>query len=245
MRHVKSKIRFMETFAIATFPIALAVGCSATSDKTDNLPLQKEVAIEQQTVIDTKDLDTVTYLETQPTIAQDRSNPWSATQPDETSQHLDTAESKPVDHTIHSTIDSELSHTLPVKLQTPKPDITPPQSRIFHFAFNKYNIDDQDYEVLKQHARFLQDNPEKVVRVNGYSDNRGSAKNNVAISEKRAQRIADILITFGVPESQIQVHGYGESFPLNDENNWDENRRVELQYPEDSTGEEIVVSIQY
>ncbi len=244
MRHVKSKIRFMETFAIATFPIALAVGCSATSDKTHNLPLQEEVAIEQQTDIGTEDLNTVTYLEPQPTAEQDQSNPWSEPQTDETSQLLNTVESKPVDYTEHSLLDSELSHTMQVKLQTPKPDITPPQSRIFHFAFNKYDIEDQDYEALKQHALYLQDNPEMVVRVNGYSDNRGSAKNNVEISKKRAQRIADILVTFGVPDSKIQVHGYGESFPLNDENNWDENRRVELQYPEESTSEEMMVSIQ-
>ena len=50
------------------------------------------------------------------------------------------------------------------------------------------------------------------------------------LSKKRAKQIADLLIEYGAPESQMKVNGYGASFPQTDESNWDENRRVELEY---------------
>jgi peptidoglycan-associated lipoprotein len=117
-----------------------------------------------------------------------------------------------------------------------------PQIAIFHFAYNQYDVDEQSLDSLKAHAEYLQNNPQVIVHVNGYSDNRGTAKNNFVVSKKRAQRVADILMSYGVSESQLKVNGYGESFPLNDEKNWDENRRVELQYGEDMDTDGLIVS---
>jgi peptidoglycan-associated lipoprotein len=117
-----------------------------------------------------------------------------------------------------------------------------PQTGIFHFAYNQYDVAEQDRELLKAHAEYLLQNPDVTINVNGYSDNRGTAKNNVLVSQKRAQHVANLLKSYGVPESQIKVNGYGESFPLNDEKNWDENRRVELQYSDDTESDGLIVS---
>ena len=242
MKNAKSKIRFIETFAIATFPIALAVGCSATGDKSaaaiglQETGLHEEVAIEQQTDINTNDLNTLSYIETEQTYTE--------TQFDEIPTEMPSMQSaEGIDSTLeHDTTVAE-TNTLQVNLQVPEPaKVDKPQTNIFHFAFNKYDVDEQDYVLLKEHAEYLLENSNVVVNVNGYSDNRGSAKNNFEVSKKRAQQIANILTTYGVPESQIKVNGYGESFPLHDEKNWEENRRVELEYSEDTDTNGLIVS---
>lgn len=242
MKNAKSKIRFIETFAIATFPIALAVGCSATGDKSaaaiglQETGMHEEVANEQQTDINTNDLNTLSYIETEQTYTE--------TQFDEIPTEMPSMQSaEGIDSTLeHDTTVAE-TNTLQVNLQVPEPaKVDKPQTNIFHFAFNKYDVDEQDYVLLKEHAEYLLENSNVVVNVNGYSDNRGSAKNNFEVSKKRAQQIANILTTYGVPESQIKVNGYGESFPLHDEKNWEENRRVELEYSEDTDTNGLIVS---
>jgi peptidoglycan-associated lipoprotein len=250
MKHTTSKIRFIETFAIAVFPIALAVGCSATGDKTAGIDMQEELAIQQQADINTSDLNTLSYIETEQTYAETQpgdtaeQNAMLEPQSDEMSaemRNMQTAEA--IDSTIEDDTSETETNTLQVNLQVPEPTkVDKPQSSIFHFAFNKYDVGEQDYALLKEHAEYLLENPDVVVNVNGYSDNRGSAKNNFEVSKKRAQQIANILMTNGVPESQIKVNGYGESFPLHDEKNWDENRRVELKYSEETDTDGLIVS---
>ena len=253
MRHAKSKIRFIETFVIATFPIALAVGCSATSEKTASIGAQEDVAIEQEADIRSSDLNTLTYVETESTITEMHSEESTGqeamldAEPAESeSLNLQTAETM-ADDTSEAAIKndsiSDTTDTMPVNLQVPQPaESQKPQVAIFHFAYNQYDVDEQGLDILKAHAEYLQNNPEVLVNVNGYSDNRGTAKNNFVVSKKRARRVADILMSYGVSESQIKVNGYGESFPLNDEKNWDENRRVELQYGDDTDTDGLIVS---
>jgi peptidoglycan-associated lipoprotein len=233
----------METFAIATFPIALAVGCSATSEKTPSINMQDEVVMQQDANISANDLNSLAYIETEKSIVTTE-NTVSETQSEDAQAEMTSMETvEAIDSTMHSESTGQDTQMMPVNLQVPEPGkLEPPQTAIFHFAFNKYDVGEQDHALLKAHAEYLLENPHMVVNVNGYSDNRGSAKNNVEVSKKRAQQVADILISNGVPKSQINVNGYGESFPLNDENNWDENRRVELQYSEDPEANGLIVS---
>lgn len=251
MRPAKSKIRFIETFAIATFPIALAVGCSATGEKTSNVGMQEDVMIERSADISTSDLNTITYIETEETIAttpkaDSEQETVTAVKPESEEAQSDLVSMETVeaiDSTLENDSVEEETQTMQVNLQIPEPaKLEKPQHNIFHFAFNKYDIEEQDYPLLKAHADYLMENPDVVVSVNGYSDSRGSAKNNFEVSKKRAQQVANILMTYGVPESQIKVNGYGESFPLNDEKNWDENRRVELQYSEETETNDLMAS---
>jgi len=237
MRNAKSKIRFIETFAIVTFPIALAVGCSATGEKPASIGLQEDVNIQQETDVSISDLNTLTYVETEQTVVEPQHTDSSIPESD------DTQVAESVDSPLQSESTIVETDMMQVNLQIPEPaKLEKPQTSIIHYAFNQYDVDEQDQELLKAHADYLLENPDVVVNVNGYSDNRGSAKNNFAVSKKRAQQVADILMSFGVPATQIQVNGYGESFPLNDENNWDENRRVELLYSVDEESNGLIVS---
>ena len=64
------------------------------------------------------------------------------------------------------------------------------------------------------------------IRVNGYTDDKGSVEYNKELSLKRARALADILITkFGVNKEIIEIQGYGISTKYAEKN---KNRRVEI-----------------
>jgi outer membrane protein OmpA-like peptidoglycan-associated protein len=82
-------------------------------------------------------------------------------------------------------------------------------------------------------VQFLQLNPKRVVRVEGYTDNTGDAAFNLNLSRERAQAVADMLADLGIDDKRIQVQGYGDQYPV--EANASErgravNRRVEVVF---------------
>ena len=51
-------------------------------------------------------------------------------------------------------------------------------------------------------------------RIEGHTDAVGSRAGNVALSQRRAQSVADFLIAMGVPRGRLDVQGYGPDRPL-------------------------------
>jgi len=52
------------------------------------------------------------------------------------------------------------------------------------------------------------------IEVNGYTDLSGTAAYNQRLSVRRAESVEAELVKDGVPQSEIAIHGYGESNPL-------------------------------
>lgn len=80
-------------------------------------------------------------------------------------------------------------------------------------------------------VQFLQMNPRRIIRIEGYTDSTGAAEDNLKLSKDRAQAVADMLADLGVEERRIDVQGYGDQYPV--EANATErgralNRRVEI-----------------
>ncbi|MBV9574836.1 MAG: OmpA family protein [Acidobacteriales bacterium] len=100
-----------------------------------------------------------------------------------------------------------------------------------HFATNKADILPDSEPALSQALAALKDNPSWKVRIEGYTDNVGSASANRKLSEDRANAVADWLASHGVDRARLKTRGYGETHPIAD-NSTDEgrakNRRVEL-----------------
>ncbi|HET9158417.1 MAG TPA: OmpA family protein [Myxococcaceae bacterium] len=79
-------------------------------------------------------------------------------------------------------------------------------------------------------AAYLKNSPRPVV-IEGYTDSRGSAKKNQALSERRAQAVSDYLTGQGVPADRIRSTGKGASAPIASNATADgraQNRRVEI-----------------
>lgn len=80
-------------------------------------------------------------------------------------------------------------------------------------------------------ANVLQQNPQRTVLVEGFTDSTGSAEHNQELSERRASAVRNVLQEMGVAGNRISVRGYGERHPIaaNDTNaNRQLNRRVEI-----------------
>lgn len=85
-------------------------------------------------------------------------------------------------------------------------------------------------------VQFLQLNPRRVVRIEGYTDSTGDRQENLKLSRDRAQAVADVLIDLGVSEKRVQVEGYGQDFPVDanaSERGRAQNRRVEIVFSDD------------
>lgn len=102
--------------------------------------------------------------------------------------------------------------------------------RIIYFATDDDKVPGDDLSRLNQHAEFLSQHPQLTVQINGHADERGTRTHNADLSARRAQQVASVLESFGVPRTQIQTIGYGEERPAADATQWDKNRRVELEY---------------
>ncbi len=105
--------------------------------------------------------------------------------------------------------------------------------RVFYFGFDLSDVAQEDREVLETHAALLAAKPEISVVIEGHADERGSREYNLALGERRAQAVEQLLLVQGASKDQIQLISFGEERPValgHDEDAWRLNRRVELIY---------------
>lgn len=83
---------------------------------------------------------------------------------------------------------------------------------------------------LSRVANYLKSSPRPVL-IEGYTDSRGSASKNQALSERRARAVSDYLVSQGVPADRIRTEGKGSSSPVASNasaSGRSQNRRVEI-----------------
>ncbi|MFY0675355.1 MAG: OmpA family protein [Bacteroidia bacterium] len=99
-----------------------------------------------------------------------------------------------------------------------------------NFEFGLAKLADEDsYRFLDTLAMAIEKYKPKQIEVIGHTDNVGSEKDNLALSEKRANHIKDYLINQGVEYKLISAKGKGESEPIDPEKP-ELNRRVEFVF---------------
>ena len=90
-------------------------------------------------------------------------------------------------------------------------------------------------EILNSIGKILKAYPESKATVRGHTDNRGKAEANQAMSEKRAQKVREYLVTYqNIPPQQITAEGLGAAQPVATnatEAGRSQNRRVEVIIP--------------
>lgn len=101
------------------------------------------------------------------------------------------------------------------------------------FDYDRADIRPEYVSIVAAHAKFLNGNASRKVRLEGHSDERGSREYNIGLGERRAQAVRRALMLQGVTEVQITTVSYGEERPAvqgSDESAYSKNRRVELGY---------------
>ena len=105
------------------------------------------------------------------------------------------------------------------------------KQKIF-FDFGKSTIKSSSNEVLDQVYSVLKSNPQTNVRIEGHTDNIGTPKYNMELSQKRAEAVRNYLIDKGIPHYRLTAKGYGRTLPIADnskEAGRARNRRVEFK----------------
>lgn len=100
------------------------------------------------------------------------------------------------------------------------------------FDVGSATVKAQSRATLTEVARTLNQYPATIIDVLGHTDASGSPQPNQRLSERRAQAIADYLVSRKVRKARIATRGYGETNPISD--NFSEagkaaNRRVEIR----------------
>jgi peptidoglycan-associated lipoprotein len=104
---------------------------------------------------------------------------------------------------------------------------------VIYFDYDKAEIKSEYVGVIAAHAKFLNGNVNRKIRLEGHTDERGSREYNIGLGERRAQQVRRALMLQGVTEAQITTVSYGEERPAasgSDEEAYAKNRRVEMSY---------------
>ncbi len=105
--------------------------------------------------------------------------------------------------------------------------------RIVYFDFDRSDIRPEGQAIIESNARYLAGNPRIITQLEGHTDNRGSREYNIALGERRANAVRQVMSAMGVPNQQIRVVSYGQERPAAsgyDEQSHALNRRVEIIY---------------
>jgi peptidoglycan-associated lipoprotein len=152
---------------------------------------------------------------------------------------------------------TEVKPTPPLVVTPPKTETTPevkvpaqtqvtgdpldplnPQSmlnkqRSVFFDYDSVVIKDEYKPLVAAHSRYLVANRAQKIIIEGNTDERGSREYNIALGQRRADSVKQMMLLLGVQEGQIESVSLGEEKPRNqghDEAAFSENRRDDIRY---------------
>ena len=107
-------------------------------------------------------------------------------------------------------------------------------NNIIYFEYDKYSIENsEDKATVKKYSKYMLKYENATLRIEGHADERGSRAYNLALGEKRAETIKEMMLINGVSSSSIEVVSYGEENPSvlgTNEETHSLNRRVEIVF---------------
>lgn len=81
------------------------------------------------------------------------------------------------------------------------------------FATASAELNDRSKFILKQFARFLNENKSFSVLIQGHTDNEGNPDSNLDLSERRAESVKNYLAQIGIERNRLESQGYGQTQP--------------------------------
>ena len=105
--------------------------------------------------------------------------------------------------------------------------------RSVFFDFDSYIIKSEAKALVEAHARFLVQNQQMKMLIQGNTDERGSREYNLALGQKRADVVKQALMLLGAKEAQIESVSLGEEKPRCEDRTeacYGENRRGDMLY---------------
>jgi peptidoglycan-associated lipoprotein len=114
------------------------------------------------------------------------------------------------------------------------PDNPLSKNRSVFFDFDESVIKAEYNPLIAQHGNFLAANSSVAIKIEGNTDERGSAEYNLSLGQRRAEAVQRALKIYGVKDGQMEATSWGRERPKatgHDEADWAQNRRADLMYP--------------
>jgi peptidoglycan-associated lipoprotein len=106
--------------------------------------------------------------------------------------------------------------------------------RSIYFDYDSNAVKDEFRPVVAAHAKYLSQNSSVRVRIEGNTDERGSREYNLALGQRRADAVKQMMELLGARGTQIETISFGKEKPKalgQNEAAWAENRRADIRYP--------------
>lgn len=124
---------------------------------------------------------------------------------------------------------------LPLRESCPGPVFIDPF--IVFFDFDSADITPATAATLDNVVAAWRQIPGFSVRLDSHADRSGAARDNLVLSQRRANRVRTYLVRHGIPGGWIKTEALGESRPLVDTEDGvrePQNRRVEISFSPDT-----------
>jgi peptidoglycan-associated lipoprotein len=85
--------------------------------------------------------------------------------------------------------------------------------RVF-FAYDQSDISSEGQQILQRQADWLKRYSQVSVTIEGHCDERGTREYNLALGERRAAAVKNVLVAMGIPAARIHTISYGKERPI-------------------------------
>ena len=131
--------------------------------------------------------------------------------------------------------------TAPARAEVQKPTYRGPwedpsnplYKRIIYFDYDSAEIKPEYMDLIRTHSAYLGTTSNQRVTLEGNTDERGTREYNLALGDRRAQSVQQLMLAEGVAPDQMATLSYGEEKPAapgHTDAAWRLNRRVIIQY---------------
>lgn len=106
------------------------------------------------------------------------------------------------------------------------------ETHVITFGFDRWRLDDRAETSLLEVIRQVNDNPNVLVDIEGYTDSTGPADYNLELSRRRAESVRRFIVEKGIDLHRVQTIGLGTARPVANnttKQGRDQNRRVAVK----------------
>jgi peptidoglycan-associated lipoprotein len=105
--------------------------------------------------------------------------------------------------------------------------------RLIFFDFDSNLVKEEFRPLVAAHAKYVAQNGKAKMVVQGHTDERGSREYNLALGQRRADAVKQMMSVLGTEGSRIETVSFGEEKPRvqgTTEDAFSQNRRAEIVY---------------
>lgn len=105
--------------------------------------------------------------------------------------------------------------------------------RTVFFDYDSNVVKEEFRPLVAAHAKYVSSNRQQRMTIQGNTDERGSREYNLALGQRRAEAVKQMMTLLGAPSAQIETVSFGEEKPRaqgNTEQTYAENRRADIVY---------------